>query len=75
ILVGDGRRDQVKSELLAAGVGCAVYYPLSLHLQKCFAHLGGKAGDYPVSEKVSGEILALPIYPESTTEQREYVVS
>ncbi|MCI7643462.1 MAG: DegT/DnrJ/EryC1/StrS family aminotransferase [Lentisphaeria bacterium] len=75
ILIGDGKRDQVKSELLAAGVGCAVYYPLSLHLQKCFAHLGGKAGDFPVSEKVSGEIMALPIYPESTTEQRKYVVS
>ena len=74
IRVADGRRDELKTKLQAAGVGSAVYYPLSLHLQDCFKQLGGKVGDYPVSEQVSGEIMALPIYPESTTEQRQYVV-
>ena len=75
ILVKDGKRDELKSYLLANGVGCAVYYPLCLHLQECFKNLGGKVGDCPVAEKISGEILALPIYPESTTEMREYVVN
>ena len=75
ILVADGKRDELKQFLLDNEVGCAVYYPLSLHLQNCFKDLGGKLGDCPVSEKVSQEILALPIYPESTTEQREYVVA
>ena len=51
-----------------------MYYPLSLHLQPCFKQLGGKVGDYPVSEQVSQEIMALPIYGETTIEQRQYVV-
>ncbi|MDD3885265.1 MAG: DegT/DnrJ/EryC1/StrS family aminotransferase [Victivallaceae bacterium] len=74
IRVAGGRRDALRQYLHDQGIGCAVYYPLSLHLQNCFAKLGGKPGDFPVSEKVSGEIMALPIYPESTGEQREQVV-
>ncbi|MDD5697082.1 MAG: DegT/DnrJ/EryC1/StrS family aminotransferase [Victivallaceae bacterium] len=74
ILVKNGRRDELCSQLRQAGVGCTVYYPLPLHLQECFRSLGYKAGDMPVSEQVSGEILALPIFPESTFEQRQYVV-
>ena len=75
ILVPGGRRDALKQFLADRKIGCSIYYPLSLHLQDCFAPLGGKPGDYPVSERVSGEILALPIYPESTDEQRREVVS
>ena len=75
ILVKDGKRDELKAFLQSKNIGCAVYYPLCLHLQECFKDLGGKAGDCPVAEKISGEILALPIYPESTTEMREYVVA
>ncbi|MBE6367145.1 MAG: DegT/DnrJ/EryC1/StrS family aminotransferase [Lentisphaerae bacterium] len=75
ILVKDGKRDALKAYLQENGIGCAVYYPLCLHLQECFKNLGGKAGDCPVAEQISGEILALPIYPESTTEMREYVVN
>ncbi len=74
ILVADGRRDALRATLQEKGIGCAVYYPLSLHLQPCFSALGGRSGDCPVSERISGEILALPIYPESTSEQRAYVV-
>jgi len=68
-------RDEIRAALGDMGVGCAVYYPLPLHLQECFRPLGGKSGDLPVCEKTAKRILALPIYPESTTEMREYVVS
>ncbi len=74
-LVQDGRRDDVKKALLDNGVGCDIYYPVPLHLQECFVDLGYKEGDFPVSEETCKKILALPIYPESTTEQREHVVS
>ena len=75
ILVKDGRRDAVRAALQAANIGCDIYYPVPLHLQECFASLGGREGDLPVSERTAKEILALPIYPESTHEMREYVVS
>lgn len=75
ILVADGKRDALRAFLTERKIGCNVYYPLPLHLQECFAYLGGKEGDYPVSERISKEILALPIYPESTDEQRREVVS
>jgi len=74
IRVPGGKRDALKQFLSEHDIGCAVYYPLSLHLQPCFKSLGGKVGDYPVSEQVSQEIMALPIYGETTEEQRQYVV-
>ena len=74
IEVSGGRRDALVAHLREIGIGCAIYYPLSLHLQKCYADLGGKPGDCPVSEAASGRIMALPIYPESTAEQRRSVV-
>lgn len=75
IKVKNGKRDMLKSGLQKAEIGTDIYYPLSLHQQQCFAYLGHKTGDFPISEKVADQILALPIYPESSTEQREYVVS
>ena len=74
IRIAGGKRDALKQFLGERGIGCAVYYPLSLHLQPCFKSLGGKVGDYPVSEQISQEIMALPIYGETTAEQRQYVV-
>lgn len=65
-------RDRVKQVLAERGVGSAVYYPLGLHLQKCFEYLGYKKGDFPETEKASQEVLALPIYPELTEEQITY---
>lgn len=75
VLVKDGKRDELKQQLLDVGVMTDIYYPVPLHIQECFASLGHKEGDFPISEQTAKEILALPIYPESTTEMREYVVS
>ena len=63
------RRDELKKHLEDNGVGCAVHYPIPLHLQKAYAHLGYKAGDFPVAEKASRECLCIPMYPELTDAQ------
>jgi len=66
-------RDTVKKKLAEANIGSAVYYPLSLHQQTCFAYLGYKAGDFPHSERACQEVLALPVYPELPEEHVRYV--
>ena len=68
------RRDELKKHLDDNGVGCALHYPLPLHLQKCYAALGHKPGDFPVAEKAARECLSLPIYPELTDVQIRRVV-
>jgi dTDP-4-amino-4,6-dideoxygalactose transaminase len=67
-------RDKLREYLTAADVGTEIYYPLPLHLQKCFAYLGHKAGDFPQSERAAAETLALPIYPGLTEAQLQHVV-
>jgi dTDP-4-amino-4,6-dideoxygalactose transaminase len=74
-VVRHAQRDALKAHLEAAGVGSALHYPHPLHLQKCFAHLGYKAGDFPVAERASRECLSLPIFPELTDEQVDYVAA
>jgi dTDP-4-amino-4,6-dideoxygalactose transaminase len=69
------RRDAMKAFLAAAGIGTKIYYPLSLHQQPCFASLGYRPGDFPQSERAAAEVLALPVHPELTEAQLEYVAA
>jgi dTDP-4-amino-4,6-dideoxygalactose transaminase len=74
VRVPNGQREHVQKTLKAKDVGCAVYYPQPLHLQTCFKYLGYQKGQFPVSEQLSEEILALPIYPELKVDHLERVV-
>lgn len=66
-------RDKLNDYLKSKGIGTCIYYPIPLHLQKCFAYLGYKEGDFPVAEKLCKSVLALPIYPEITEDEVSFV--
>jgi len=66
-------RDKLQIFLKENGIGTGLHYPIPLHLTQAYAHLGYKKGEFPVAEKLANEILSLPMYPELTEEQIDYV--
>jgi dTDP-4-amino-4,6-dideoxygalactose transaminase len=68
------QRDELQAHLKGKGIGHAVYYPLALHLQPCFAHLGYRRGALPVTEATMDSVISLPIYPELTRGQQDSVI-
>jgi dTDP-4-amino-4,6-dideoxygalactose transaminase len=67
-------RDEFLKYLNDNGIAARVYYPVPLHLQECYKDLGYAKGDFPVSEKAAGEVLSLPVYPELSGDQIEYII-
>jgi dTDP-4-amino-4,6-dideoxygalactose transaminase len=67
-------RDRLQTELAAVGISTGLHYPIPVHLQRAYAHLRHRAGDFPVAERVASECLSLPMYAELTAEQQEAVV-
>jgi dTDP-4-amino-4,6-dideoxygalactose transaminase len=68
------RRDDLQAHLRARGIGTAIYYPLPLHLQPCFAYLGYRRGQLPEAERASAEVISLPVYPELSQAQQDEVI-
>ncbi len=74
VRVRDGKRDELKEYLQQKGIGTGIYYPIPVHLQKPFREMGWKEGDLPETERLSKEMLALPMFPELTDEEVERVI-
>lgn len=66
-------REGLRQHLADAGIGTGIHYPIPLHLQKAYAHLGFQAGSFPVTERVSGTILSLPMFPQLVSEQQKRI--
>ncbi|WP_337020106.1 DegT/DnrJ/EryC1/StrS family aminotransferase [Oceanobacillus massiliensis] len=69
------KRDDLSEVLKKNGVASAIYYPVPLHLQKAFAYLNYRKGDFPIAENIAGKILALPIFPMLSYQQQDYIIS
>ena len=75
IRVGGGRRDALRKYLGEHGIGTQIHYPVPIHLQESAEFLGYRQGDLPVTEKLAGEVLSIPMYPELTDGQIDRVTS
>jgi dTDP-4-amino-4,6-dideoxygalactose transaminase len=73
-VVRASRREELRRHLTRAGIGTEVYYPVPLHMQQCFEYLDYRPEDCPEARRAAEEVLAIPIYPELTAEQKDYVV-
>ena len=73
-IIQTDRRNELRDHLLAKGIETKIHYPIPIHLQECARDLGYKRGDFPVTERQSGRILSLPIYPELTDQQIATVI-
>lgn len=69
------KRDLLQEKLKMAGIPTAIHYPMPLHLQECFVSLGGRKGDFPISEKISEEIMSLPMNPYLSENELKYITS
>lgn len=74
IRIPGGRRDEVRQQLADRNIGSEIYYPIPLHQQECFLDLGCETGSLPQTEAAAGEVLSLPIFPELTFAEQQYVV-
>jgi dTDP-4-amino-4,6-dideoxygalactose transaminase len=74
VCVKNGRRDALQKHLADRGIGSAIYYPVPLHLQKCFGSLGYESGRLRKTEQACREVLSLPVYPELTAAEQETVI-
>jgi dTDP-4-amino-4,6-dideoxygalactose transaminase len=68
-------RESMARHLQQSGIGCGIHYPVPIHLQECFQHLGGHSGDFPVAERAADELLSLPMFPDLTPEQIQMVAA
>jgi UDP-2-acetamido-2-deoxy-ribo-hexuluronate aminotransferase len=73
-VAGEGRRDALQAHLKAHGIPSAVYYPLPVHAQPAYAYLGYQLGQFPVAERLCGQVLSLPVHPGLMPAQQEYIV-
>jgi dTDP-4-amino-4,6-dideoxygalactose transaminase len=69
------KRDELQKYLTENGIATGIHYPIPIHLQNAYSHLGYRKGAFPVSEKLATEILSLPMYPELQADQQEYIVN
>jgi dTDP-4-amino-4,6-dideoxygalactose transaminase len=69
------RRDELRKYLATAGIDTEVYYPVPLHMQQCFSYLDYRAEDFPEACRAASEVVAIPIYPELSSIQKQHVVN
>lgn len=73
-VIESSNRERLQKYLVSKGINTLIHYPIPIHLQKGYKHLGYKKGDFPITEEISDRILSIPNYPELTNNQRDYII-